>query len=86
MTAYHGRMAWRARREEEVPEMIGSKGLNLRDEVAWKDRVLMGEVFARSIGEERMCDVRFEVRGRARRRRICAIVAGVRELRAQFAG
>ena len=34
MTAYHGRMAWRVRREEEVPEMIGSKGLNFLGEVA----------------------------------------------------
>lgn len=33
MTAYHGRTAWRARREEDVPEIIGSKGLNLRGEL-----------------------------------------------------
>lgn len=66
--------------------MIGSKGLNLRGNVAWKDLLLIGELLARGMGEERMCDVRFEVRGSARRRRICAMVAGGRELQAQSVG
>lgn len=34
MTVYHGRTAWSASRQEEVPEIMGSTGLKARGEEA----------------------------------------------------